>query len=258
MWQLQPAQPIMQWQPPAAPIAKQTKSGSKKLQPDDIISANIFGRYDAQPQPMNEKENKIDAPTTDLALKLVGVVLSSNKKLSLAVVDNEGKQSTYGVGETIEQTHAVVKVIAKDRIIIANTGRDEAVILEGSEEIKKNATRTPSKKQPIVIAENLPQDARDKFEKIRSKINANPSLLFNYIRLLPEHENGELIGYRPTPAMEPDFFAAIGFKPGDVIVAINGASVGAGVGFEDLIDEQTQTVAFTIIRQEGDEHVLTL
>ena len=71
------------------------------------------------------------APKTKLNLTLSGLVASSDAKHSMAIVEYQGKQDTYGIDDKIGGTRAVIHEIHPDRLILKNSGKYEALMLGG-------------------------------------------------------------------------------------------------------------------------------
>ena len=79
---------------------------------DQIKQSHLFGRSDSL---LSEVKPVVShAPQTRLNLRLVGVVMSDTRQNSLAVIEYQGSQSTYGVHETIEGTRVVLTAVLSD------------------------------------------------------------------------------------------------------------------------------------------------
>ncbi|MGO2474163.1 MAG: type II secretion system protein GspC, partial [Vibrio litoralis] len=125
---LSPISNVARWSAPNV-IASQTSSNTQTDTLSPLLSANLFGLYTQTPT--QKQQVAQDAPQTRLNLTLVGAVASSNDKLSLAIIANQGKQATYGIGETIDGTRVTLSAVYVDRVIISNQGRDETLMLQG-------------------------------------------------------------------------------------------------------------------------------
>ncbi|MBD1576016.1 type II secretion system protein GspC [Vibrio sp. S11_S32] len=176
-----------------------------------LVRSDLFGNYN-QESIANEAVAK-NAPQTRLKLSLVGAVASNNPKLSLAVIANQGKQSTYGLGETIDGTRVTLKSVLPDRVIISNQGQDETLMLEGIDYSKMNQPSAPIKAAPSSSSD---------LTAIRTEISKDPQKIFQYLRLSQVMDEGKLKGYRVRPGQKRELFDSVGLKDGDIATVLNG------------------------------------
>ncbi|GLT13108.1 type II secretion system protein GspC [Vibrio algivorus] len=237
---LSPASHVARWSAPNV-IASQTTSNSQTDTLSPLLSANLFGLYTQTPT--QKQQVAQDAPQTRLNLTLVGAVASSNDKLSLAIIANQGKQATYGIGETIDGTRVTLSAVYVDRVIISNQGRDETLMLQGIDYNKspQSVVRQPAENQ---VAKD---DVAD-LDSIRQEISSDPQKIFQYIRLSQVMDEGQLKGYRVRPGSERALFDQVGLQDGDIATALNG---------QDLTD-QSQMAALWKTALESMEWNLTV
>lgn len=216
IWSLFSAPPsVARWSAPQ--VSHQTSNTSSSSDHvSSLLSANLFGLYNQTEvsQPVAK-----DVPQTRLSLTLVGAVASSNDKLSLAIIANQGKQATYGLGETIENTRVTLQAVYVDRVIIRNQGRDETLMLQG---IDYSAS-------PQLLSDNSGKqtteesaDSGNDLDEVRQEIAADPQKIFQYIRLSQVMDDGQLKGYRVRPGKDRALFDQVGLKDGDIATALNG------------------------------------
>lgn len=186
-----------------------------------LLDAHLFGHYSQQAAPKPVVQQVVDAPKTRLNLVLVGAVASSSGDKSLAVVANRGKQNTYGIGETIDGTRAVLKVVMIDRVIIENQGQDETLMLEG---VKYSKLSESQAHQPVKSAQSTGLPA-EQLEQIRREITQNPQQIMQYIRLSQVKKDGRVVGYRVGPGKNRELFDSVGLKQGDIATQMNGADL---------------------------------
>ena len=93
----------------------------------------LFGKADANSDNPKVKavETVTDAPKTTLSIQLTGVVASTADQKGLAIIESNGSQDTYSLGDKIKGTSASLKEVYADRIIITNAGRYETLMLDG-------------------------------------------------------------------------------------------------------------------------------
>ncbi len=217
---------------PAWQAVSVSAGGSRKHSGTDtslLEHANLFGVYNEQVSGSSLSPVVTDAPKTRLDLILVGVVRSSDVSGSLAVIANHGSQATYGIDEEIEGTHARLKTVLVDRVIIENAGRHETLMLEGIEYQHVSAAPSEQKiSRAALRGGNNPSPADETdIEEIKQAITEDPQQIMQYIRMSQVKEGEQITGYRVSPGKKRALFDAVGLEDGDVAIALNG---------EDLTD----------------------
>ena len=139
-----------------------------------------------------------------------------------SVIGNRGKQNTYGIDETIDGTRATVKAISVDRIIIANNGRDETLMLEGIEYTKISIEPNRTGSSGTVLGNNRQNSDQNELDTIRQEMAKNPQSVLKYIRLSQVSNDGKIEGYRVNPGKDRKLFDSVGLKPGDIAKNLNG------------------------------------
>lgn len=198
----------------------------------NIIALNLFGEYQAQPVIVQPKEEVKDAPETKLNLTLSGVVASSDEDIATAVIEHNGKQNTFGIGDKIEGTRAILQHVYFDRVIIKHSGRSETLMLDGI----KYGTKPVSAAQPVnnfqqkqkikqakkLVDNRENRSLSNKVNNLKNVINNEPAKITDYLRYSQSRRNGQLVGYQLMPGKDPEFFRASGLKSGDIAIQING------------------------------------
>ena len=196
---------------------------------------NLFG--DFSDEVVVQEEIKVqDAPETQLRLTLSGVVASDDSKLATAIIENNGKQETYGIGDTIIGTRAILDSVSSDRVLIKQSGRLETLMLDGFKYAKnKNNTtinhtkpKRPKSKRSQFAPSTRTFDQRNNQEltrratNLKADINKDPGKITDYLRIVPKRQAGKVIGYQLMPGKNPEFFQTSGLKSGDVAIQMNG------------------------------------
>ncbi len=215
-----------------------TKSSTRNVDISAIQALNLFGRYHEQP-----KETALevkDAPETKLRLTLTGVVASTDKATGAAIIENNGKQNTYGVGEIITGTRATLAQVMPDRVLIKQAGRLETLMLDGfkykkaaqinranshqsklrSSGLKLNNSTSSSPQQAIDLRKN--KALTEKMTHLKKDLASNPGKLTDYLRISPMRKQGKVYGYRLMPGKDDEFFKSAGLKLGDIATQLNG------------------------------------
>ncbi|WP_206483208.1 type II secretion system protein GspC [Thalassotalea sp. G2M2-11] len=255
-WLLVPQQQVA-----SAPVFNQgqqlAQAQSAKIDIASIIQLNLFGEYNATPKVVEVKVQ--DAPETNLRLKLTGTVASDKPEIAAAIIEQNGKQTTYGVGDKIEGTRATLESVAQDRVLIKQSGRLETLMLDGFKYNKMSSSlpSVPSKRPPVIDAPSKPQviDQRDNqllsesAKQLKEDINNDPGKIIDHLKIVPKRSDGTIIGYQLMPGKNPEFFKASGLKSGDIAVQMNGL---------DLTNPSEAAQALQALKEQTDLSLLVL
>jgi len=213
---------------------KYSNKENKSIDVAKIQSLNLFGQYNetAVEEPEIEMAN---VPETTLNLTLSGLVASDDKTIAAAIIENQGKQETYGIGDIIVGTRASLEQVLMDRVLIKQSGRLETLMLDGFDysqpaqkltrktETKNRRTQTaPKSKRSGVVDQRNNKELTTTAKNLRSEISQNPAKIGDYLRISPKRKDGKIVGYSLRPGKKPEFFKLSGLKAGDVAVEMNG------------------------------------
>ena len=183
----------------AAPITH--RSVNPQLELATIVNAHLFGAAAVATGP--------NAPPTDMALILAGVIAEKNPSHGQAIIGpNAAAAKLYSVGAMIgggARLHAVYA----DRVLLEHNGGLETLMLP----------RTPLPGTAgLAPARGVPTP---------TPMRANPGLLAGLVRVQPVFSQGKLSGYRIFPGGKhgPAAFRQLGLVAGDLILAVNGTSL---------------------------------
>lgn len=186
-------------------------------------------RFDASPSafanfdPFFRLGRGVDGPAvvTSLSLTLHGVRADQASGRGSAIIGlPDGTQNSYAVGDEIVPG-AVLAGVAFDSVTIRRDGANETLFLDQSSAV------------PVAPIASAPA-APDPFAAIRA--GAAPSLppLIADVSAEPRMRGGRVDGYILQPGSAGTAFAAAGLMPGDVLMTIDGRSLGDGAGLEQL------------------------
>ena len=175
----------------------------------EIAARHLFGRASLGPAGSASK-----APPTRLALKLRGVVAMGDGQ-GVALIAGTGRGAeVYATGDEISRG-VLLQEVHPDHVILSRNGRLERLDLPRGPSAFSLKEAAPSlSRQPASPARALRQ--------LRQEAVRNPSRLGQLIRISPARKDGRLIGYRIEPRGNQPLFEQLGFRPGDVVVAVNG------------------------------------
>ncbi len=210
-------------------IKASQKNGNMSI--TSIQKLNLFGAY-SQEQKTDKTVFVKDAPETRLKLILSGLVASDFPETAAAIIEYKGIQETYGIGDIIKDTRATLEQVLMDRVLIKQSGRMETLMLDGFDFSQpaigleqKSAVKPVVNYGPLspsVIDQRLNKGLIKSVSNLRYDLNADPSKVSDYLRVMPKQVAGKVIGYSLQPGKNSEFFKSSGLKPGDIAVQMNG------------------------------------
>ncbi|SMQ61567.1 type II secretion system protein C (GspC) [Pseudidiomarina planktonica] len=247
---------------PAGTAAPSSQAGSGQssapsVNISSLTNLHLFGESSAQ----SVQAQALNAPKTQLNVRLVGVSASSNPERSAAIIQQGANQQTYVVGDTLTNARVTITEIYADRVILDNSGRIETLELEGIGELSEGLSLTMANSVSNNASTNTANrsnsrevDNRDDAELSEqlAAVANEPSNLFSYVNISPMQQDGELLGYRLAPGQQPELFRAAGFQAGDLAISINGYDLtdisSAMSATEEL--RTSSEVSITVLRNE--------
>ncbi|MCC5826838.1 type II secretion system protein GspC [Alkalimonas sp.] len=224
-WQLLPQPAVEHWQGEGQRTASATRSGTDLQR---LLSFPLFGKASEQAE-VRPEPVVTEAPKTRLNVKLTGLVSGRDPNLGSAVIESRGSELAYKVGEQIEGTNANLYQVLNDRVLLQVAGRFETLMLDGIEftriaEANVGLGRPDQDDEPQMISPQAEAPSLDQaeFAAQREAILAEPTRFFDFIRVTPQHNDGQLRGFRLMPGRDPGLFQRLGFRPNDLAVEING------------------------------------
>jgi general secretion pathway protein C len=179
------------------------------------------------------------ASETRLALRLTGIVASTEDGLGSAVIAAKNVEATYAVGDALPVSGDVTlaKVMAT-QVVISNNGTYELLkLFEDSTlsamvpEASARPAQQPARTQPAVEVSSGAQAAVDPSQQaavaraVRERLYDNPQSLARLVQVAAVRDEQGIRGYRVSPGQDAAQFRALGFQPGDVITSVNGLSL---------------------------------
>jgi general secretion pathway protein C len=167
------------------------------------------------------------ARETRLALKLRGVVASTEDGLGYAVIEHKSKQNIYSVEDKLPLPGRVTlaKVLPR-QVVLDNGGTYELLELFEDSLLDSQLVLQPPPEAPPSSGRSRPAarsgDASALARTYRERLYQNPQALADVVSVSAVRENGELRGYRIAPGKQQDQFELLGFRPGDLVTSVNG------------------------------------
>lgn len=244
---------------------------SSESQAIDIASlqnSQLFGPRDAS-VPNSEQNTARLLPsldTTSLNLKLDGVIVANPPTQSMAMIVSNNGKGAYRIGDRLPAgNRVVVDQIFADRVILANNGRMETLWLYEQEAsassparagnsvftntlntLLNNNQRTSAEnstnQDELILADNYdPQALVNEYqERFQGNALAADFLTFSEIvKISPEYNNGQLLGYRLSPGEHLKEFVRLGFKTNDIVTQLNGVELDNIANLPGLFETMT-------------------
>jgi general secretion pathway protein C len=192
------------------------------LQLATIVNAHLFG--------VGAVAAGADAPTTNMALILAGVIANPDPAKGVAIIgENAAVGKLYAVGAAIPggvHLHAVYS----DRVLLERNGGLETLMLPRS---------MAGGRAPLPQAATAPRAAAGR---------ESASLLAGLARVQPVFNQGKLQGYRifPGGAHGTSAFAQLGLKPGDMIEAVNGTALDDAARAMEVLQTLSSSATATV------------
>lgn len=169
---------------------------------------------------------------TALPLKLYGVSLNeASGRGSAIIADENDVQASYAVGEEIAPG-VVLKAVAFDHVVIERGGVAETLFIDQS------SGAVAQGGEPAGGGAPAPQ-------------RLEAGALASALNLVPRTENGKVTGIVVSEQGNTGQFAQAGFKPGDIIVQINGMPVTSGGDINQLHDAILPGARISLMVERG-------
>jgi general secretion pathway protein C len=226
------------------------KGAAAMIQNDSIADLHIFG--DAAVV-VTEVPKEVNAPTTRLRLELLGVMAASIAENSSAIIAPKGGAGeNYRVGDVV-QGRTKLAAVHQDKVILDSNGKLETLKfdLARKQGIQKSAKPTAAQRK----AQNR-GSLKDRFKKVRNAADAvsllkdevanNPAGALKQLGL-ETAENGS--GYKISSS--GSMLTQLGLQPGDVILSVNGQTLGNLDDDQILLEQVTSSGQARLEIQRG-------
>lgn len=193
-----------------------------------IADWSLFGKAPEKTAEDPSEAQMIDAPITDLNLKLMGILATGGED-GLAIIANNNDEKLYKIGDKI-LNNVTLKQVYADKVILETSRGLEILKLpieraEGFTLKLVNPVSTTNSKEPAIQAPvSRPPPLEQKLENYRKRFIRDPASISELADVLPikDERDGKFLGFRLTPKSDNEFFQQIGLQQGDIIVDVNG------------------------------------
>jgi general secretion pathway protein C len=250
----------------ASQVTSSTGSAGRRVDAAALSLLHLFGEEGAKPVAQAAPQD-VAAPKTRLSLELQGVFVSEEENKSTAMISEARRESQlYRIGDRVPGNATLAAVFA-DRVLLNLNGKLEALYfpesrmaggmvpgaggpgamnLQGPRSVSARTGRVSAAPQPGMgvsggagvggVGMPSPEAAEAVVNQLREEISANPDAVLGQFGLATN--NGR--GYKVTDSSNPAL-TAIGGRPGDVILTVNGRSVGDPAADVSLIQESLES-----------------
>lgn len=175
------------------------------------------------------------ARETRLDLVLRGIIAFSADGAGSAIIEHRGQQAVYAVDDTLPASGRVTLAkVMPSQVVLDNGGTYELLLLYQPSALDAQLTgkraampaRTgdaqPAAAVVQVVDKRTDADATALARGYREQLYQDPQSLAELVRIAAVRDGGELQGYRLTPGRNREQFEQLGFRSGDLVVAVNG------------------------------------
>ena len=242
-----------------APRSNTQSASNSQLRLRTVASLHLFG--EANRKTANVKV-PTDAPPTSLKLTLKGVFAANTQSQSLAIIVNDQKkEKVYAKNETIFPG-TVLHEIHADKVILDRNGNFEVLALERKQSGPGLTGLSGSRGQatrPQAVAPRSSAAVRTRtirggklLENLKVKLTEDPTSFMADIKLNPVFDDSKQVKGYKFEHKDRQTMRALGLRPGDVIMEINGQQVSDPAVLTGLFTElKTKTDISLGIERNG-------
>ena len=227
---------------PASGMGVALRSHGHTLDVAALIDSHLFGRAPASSTALGTH-----APRTDLPLVLTGVIADRNPHAGMAILGpSAGAAKVYEVGDRIPGG-ARLRAVLPRKVLLERDGRLESLALPKQVALAEPTASSEAGGSPRFV------------QRMRELVTRRPNLVADLMRPEPVFSGGRQLGYRVYPGNDPQAFTQLGFKPGDLVTAIDGTPLNDPAQDQQILNTlgSSSQASVTVLRN-GRQRVLTL
>lgn len=215
-----------------------------------VSDLHLFGVAAKQPVSASAP---IEAKETGLKLSLRGVFAADNPNQAMAIIaDARGEEKVYRKSETIFSGVTLYEVYP-DRVILERSGSFETLSLpREKDETKTGGPRqvstsryTPPANDAAPVRTRTVQGGQP-LSELRQQLTSSPQDFWKDVRIEPEYDsNNQIKGYK-FEHNDRQMMTALGLRPGDVIVEVNGQPLTDPSTLSGLLGQLTTATSLSL------------
>ena len=241
--------------------ASSTPSNNQRVDVGALALVHLFGEEGAKPA-VQAQPKEVNAPKTHLSLQLEGVFVAEDENKSTAMISEARKESQlYHIGDKVPG-NATLAAVFSDRVLLNTNGKLEALYFPETQSgggLTRSNTMSNNGNRPRSVSARTgrmsggrpafgapgsmppggmptPEQTQQVVEALKQEISSDPQAVLSQFGLATN--NGR--GYRITDTSNPAL-VAMGARPGDVILTVNGQSVGDPQADVNLLQQVMQS-----------------
>jgi general secretion pathway protein C len=226
------------------------KGAAIVAQNQSIADMHIFG--DAKVEVIDVPKD-VNAPKTRLRLELLGVMAASIAENSSAIIAPKGGAGeNYRIGDVV-QGRTKLAAVQQDQVILDSNGKLEALKFDLARKQGIQQSGKPTRAQRRAqsadsLKERFKQirTASDAVNLLRDEVATNPAGALKQLGLVTS-ENGS--GYKVSNS--GSMLTQLGLQPGDVILSVNGQTLGNLEDDQMLLEQVTNSGQARLEIQRG-------
>lgn len=251
--------------PPARPSRLTTPRFVDPSRYSAITDRNIFNSDQKIPAPLTVDGGGSQGPIEDAApvlsqlpLKLEGTLVHSNPQKSVATISSKSRQEAkaYSVENDIDGIARVMK-IERRKVIFRNLNNQRLEYIE----IPKDSAVSFGVKDPQISGEEVQRKGEFEFTMSRAdlvKYTANLGAVLNQAAMVPNivpGSGGRVDGFRFVSIQPGSIYEKLGFRPMDVIKAVNNEPINSPTKGMELYNalRTERSIRMTVNRDGKDE-----
>ena len=217
-----------------------------------IVEKNIFcpgcpipdlaSRLAAEPKSCDVAES-LSGP-----VKLVGTIVLSNPKFSVATFSHGAETETLRTGESYKNYGKIFEIRrervcfedAEGNILFVSLPNIDQLNIATPSRTKKNTNTRPSRPLPKVEGIAVTEDEIEIKRDFLMKAIADPKTLRDAYAT-PYRENGEIRGFRINSINPGSVYEAMGFQAGDILSEVDGSALDSIAKAQELFAAITNT-----------------
>ena len=225
----------------------QTVGRQDKIDTSVIAMWSLFGK-EGRKEVKTEQPKDVNAPKTRLSLELQAVFVAPVEERSTAMIAERRDSKLYHIGDKVPG-NVTLAAVYQDRVLLNRNGQlealyfpenDKGAMTRSSSDSSTNRSRTSRNSRATSnsrtpngrpgfgasgsgIASQQAQTAmaQQMVSTLREQVEQDPGEVLGQFGLASNNGRGYRVSDSPNPML-----AAIGAKPGDVILSVNGRNLG--------------------------------
>lgn len=240
------------WYGPNEPIPSNSKTRLQvasagqtvSLSQSQVDSWQLFGSFEQEAAAQSDKPT--DAPETRLRLELLGVFQTADTEKASAIIAEKGKEGElYRIGDSIPG-NASLEEVYPDRVILRRAGRLET--LRWSDSSLGGVSQVQTRAEPM----QRPADEQAVSEGSEEDMQRQRKAIIGQLGLQPVAQ-GDNQGYQLGKRAPKQLISQVGLQSSDVILSVNGHSLGTEEGDMAALRSFQETRQASIVVQRGDQ-----